>query len=97
MFSRLARFLREADPSKSLPSLTSRESEILALVDQGFSNKGIARQLRISTATVKNHMHNILVKLQVNRRADAAARRHLLRLAPFFLAVCSEFTAFPIA
>ena len=76
MFNRLAGFLREAGSSESLPSLTSRESEILALVDRGCSNKDIARQLRISTGTVKNHMHNILLKLQVGRRGQAAARRH---------------------
>jgi two-component system nitrate/nitrite response regulator NarL len=75
MFSRLADFLQEPQPPP-LPSLTSRESEILALVDQGCSNKDIARRLAISSATVKNHMHNILQKLQVSRRGEAAARRH---------------------
>jgi two-component system, NarL family, nitrate/nitrite response regulator NarL len=74
MFNRLADFLREPDTSETLPSLTSRESEILVLVQQGRSNKEIARQLAISSATVKNHMHNILQKLQVSRRGQAAAR-----------------------
>ena len=77
MFSRLAGFLRVPDASEALPSLTPRESEILALVDQGCSNKDIARQLAISSATVKNHMHNILQKLQVSRRGQAAARLHV--------------------
>ena len=76
MFNRLADFLQEPQPPL-LPSLTSRESEILALVDQGCSNKDIARQLTISSATVKNHMHNILQKLQVSRRGQAAARLHV--------------------
>ena len=53
---------------------SSRESEILALVEQGRSNKEIARELAISIATVKNHMHSILQKLQVSRRGQAAAR-----------------------
>jgi len=75
MFNRLADFLQEPQPPP-LPSLTPRESEILALVDQGCSNKDIARQLAISSATVKNHMHNILQKLQVSRRGQAAARRY---------------------
>ncbi len=75
MFNRIAGFLQEPQPPP-LPSLTSRESEILALVEQGRSNKDIARQLAISSATVKNHMHNILQKLQVSRRGQAAARRH---------------------
>lgn len=77
MFNRLAGLLREHDAAEPLPSLTSRESEILALVQQGRSNKEIARQLAISAATVKNHIHNILQKLQVNRHGQAAARLHV--------------------
>ena len=76
MFNRLAGFLREPDAPEVLSSLTPRESEILALVKRGRSNKDIARQLAISSATVKNHMHNILQKLHVSRRGEAAARRH---------------------
>ena len=74
MFRRLADFLREARPQASLPPLTVRESEILALAEEGRSNKEIARDLTISCATVKNHMHNILQKLQVSRRGQAVAR-----------------------
>jgi DNA-binding NarL/FixJ family response regulator len=74
MFARLAGVLREPGPQPSLPSLSQRESEILALVEQGRCNKEIARQLAISPATVKNHMHNLLQKLQVSRRGQAAAR-----------------------
>ncbi len=74
MFRRLADLLVVADPRASLPSLTSRESEVLALTEEGYSNKEIARQLTISSATVKNHMHNILQKLQVERRGQAVAR-----------------------
>jgi two-component system nitrate/nitrite response regulator NarL len=79
MFARLAAVLREPEPPPSLPSLSQRESEILALVDQGRSNKEIARQLSISGATVKNHMHNLLQKLQVSRRGQAAARLRAYR------------------
>lgn len=58
----------------ALPSrLTSREQEILSLIEHGLSNKEIGRTLSIQLATVKNHVHNILEKLQVNRRADAVA------------------------
>jgi two-component system, NarL family, nitrate/nitrite response regulator NarL len=53
--------------------LTSRERQILELIDQRLSNKEIARALQISLSTVKNHVHNILAKRQVHRRADAAA------------------------
>ena len=74
MFRRLAALLRVADPRAALPLLTSRESEILALAGEGYSNKEIARRLTISCATVKNHMHSILQKLQVTRRGQAVAR-----------------------
>ncbi len=53
--------------------LTVRELEIVDLVDQGLSNKEIARELCIELPTVKNHVHRILDKLGVRRRADAAA------------------------
>ncbi len=56
------------------PHLTSREREILALVERGLSNKDIARELGIEVATVKNHVHNFLDKLRVHRRGQAAAR-----------------------
>jgi two-component system nitrate/nitrite response regulator NarL len=55
------------------PELTRREREIVALIDQGLSNKEIARRLVIEVATVKNHVHNILEKLRVGSRGEAAA------------------------
>jgi two-component system, NarL family, nitrate/nitrite response regulator NarL len=54
--------------------LTRRESEIVDLIDEGLSNKEIATRLHISLPTVKNHVHHILEKLGVSRRAEAAAR-----------------------
>jgi DNA-binding NarL/FixJ family response regulator len=69
-------------PSLDIPGLigrlTTRERDIVALIDQGFSNKEIANQLCIEVSTVKNHVHNILDKLGVHRRGQAAA---LLRTA----------------
>jgi DNA-binding NarL/FixJ family response regulator len=79
MFRRLADFLRDTAPRAALPVLTMRESEILALAEKGRSNKEIARDLAISCATVKNHMHNILQKLQVSRRGQAVARLRTCR------------------
>ena len=55
------------------PHLTRREAEIIGLIDQGLSNKEIARALSIALPTVKNHVHNILEKLQVRRRAEVAS------------------------
>jgi two-component system, NarL family, nitrate/nitrite response regulator NarL len=54
--------------------LTPRELEIVALIGQRRSNKQIARDLCIEVNTVKNHVHSILKKLHVDRRADAAER-----------------------
>lgn len=51
--------------------LTSREQQIVELIERGLSNKEIARRLTIQLATVKNHVHNILEKLSVRHRADA--------------------------
>jgi two-component system nitrate/nitrite response regulator NarL len=59
--------------------LTSRETEVLDLLVDGLSNKQIAQRLSIQEQTVKNHVHNVLVKLGVNRRAEAAARRRRRR------------------
>jgi DNA-binding NarL/FixJ family response regulator len=59
------------------PVLTRREREILGLVGRGLSNKEIAAALSIELPTVKNHVHNILEKLHVERRAEAvSAARH---------------------
>lgn len=54
--------------------LTPRELQIVQLIDAGRSNKEIARELYIEIPTVKNHVHNILEKLGVRRRGEAAAK-----------------------
>lgn len=54
-------------------TLTAREQEILRLIDQGMANKEIARSLSIGVTTVKNHVHHILEKLNVQRRGQAVA------------------------
>ena len=57
--------------------LTFREREVLRLIERGLSNKEIAHELRIALPTAKNHVHNILTKLELPRRSHAAARlRH---------------------
>lgn len=53
--------------------LSRREIEIAGLIAQGLTNREIARQLFIALATVKNHVHNILDKLDVRGRDEAAA------------------------
>lgn len=55
-----------------LPKLTEREVEVLGLVARGMGNREIGRMLFISENTVKNHVRNILEKLAVNSRMEAA-------------------------
>ena len=63
---------REAAPSADL--LSPREREILLLIARGDSNKLIARAFSLSPHTVKRHVANILDKLGVETRGQAAAR-----------------------
>jgi DNA-binding NarL/FixJ family response regulator len=74
LFRHVAALSAQSAPTTGRPGLTQRECEILALLGQGLSNKEIARAMRIGGATVKNHVHRILEKLQVRRRGEAAAR-----------------------
>lgn len=62
------------EQTKVEDSLTPRERQVAALVVEGRSNKEIAIVLRIGPATVKNHVHNILDKLKICRRAGIASR-----------------------
>jgi two-component system, NarL family, nitrate/nitrite response regulator NarL len=59
--------------------LTARELEVLQLVDEGLTNQEIAGRLTIEIGTVKNHVHNILRKLDVATREDAAAHLPYIR------------------
>lgn len=58
-------------------TLTSRERQVLECLRQGKSNKEIARTLNIAEATVKNHVHHLLEKLDVTTRAQAVAHATL--------------------
>jgi DNA-binding NarL/FixJ family response regulator len=55
------------------PSLTRRETEVLRLLAAGLNNPAIARQLSLTTHTVRRHVASVLRKLDVNGRAAAAA------------------------
>jgi len=59
--------------------LTCRQQQIAQLIDEGLSNKEIARRLSLGVSTVKNHVHNILDRLEVTRRAEAVARLRISR------------------
>jgi DNA-binding NarL/FixJ family response regulator len=65
------------------PRLTERELEVLKLVARGLNNRDIAKELFISENTVKNHIRNILEKLQLHSRMEAvvyAVREKLLEI-----------------
>ncbi len=68
-----ALFRPEANAAGDLPdvALTRREGEVLALLGQGLSNKEIGNELCLSVATVKHHVHHVLEKLHLPRRAEA--------------------------
>ena len=55
-----------------LSELTSREEEVLSLINEGLSNQEIAARLYIECGTVKNHVHRVLKKLEVKSRQEAA-------------------------
>ncbi len=66
-------------PAEDEP-LSQREEDVLRLTAQGFTNKEIAARLGIEVRTVKNHVHNILAKLRVRHRSEAAARLRSTRV-----------------
>jgi DNA-binding CsgD family transcriptional regulator len=59
------------DPAR--PPLTAREQEILQWVAGGLQNKEIAQKLDLSLATVRNHVHNVLEKLEVHSKLEAVS------------------------
>ncbi len=67
-----ARLMREVRAPESPETLTERETAVLRLVARGKANKQIARELHIGEQTVKTHVGNILAKLGVNSRTQAA-------------------------
>jgi two-component system, NarL family, nitrate/nitrite response regulator NarL len=72
LFSRLATVC-DGRPMASIDALlTPREREIAAMLARNLPNKEIARQLCLGPTTVKNHVHNILQKLNIHRRGDVA-------------------------
>ena len=54
--------------------LTTRERQIAVLINDGLSNKQIARRLDVGVATIKSHVHNLLAKLDIQRRGQVTAR-----------------------
>ena len=65
------RTIRDQPAPTVFPELTDREREILSLIAAGRENAEIARELHLSTKTVRNHASNIFMKLHVAHRAQA--------------------------
>ncbi|CUU59988.1 DNA-binding response regulator [Frankia sp. CcI49] len=85
LLSEFAAMIKTKDDRPQLPTprLTDREMEVLRLVAKGLNNRDIAKQLYISENTVKNHIRNILEKLQLHSRMEAvvyAVREKLLEI-----------------
>lgn len=75
LFHRVASLSTARLPDASDETLTRREREIARLIARGLQNKEIARRLCLGNATIKNHVHNILQKLRIQRRSDIFGRR----------------------
>lgn len=78
LLARLTRALRRPPPPDPLDPLSPREREVLQLIARGHGNRAIADELIISEQTVKTHVSNILTKLGLQDRVQAAifAIRH---------------------
>ena len=78
--SGLARIFSDVENNiTNTTDLTARELEVLKLISEGRTNQQIAEQLVIEIGTVKNHVHNILDKLHVSSRREAAAYLALIK------------------
>ncbi len=85
LLTEFASLAKRGDPKQAVPTprLTDREMEVLRLVARGMNNREIAKALFISENTVKNHIRNILEKLQLHSRMEAvvyAVREKLLEI-----------------
>ncbi|MDT4934256.1 MAG: hypothetical protein QOK11_2148, partial [Pseudonocardiales bacterium] len=63
--------LRSTEISSPFPQLSKRELDILELVARGLDNQAIARQLVLTSKTVRNHVSNVLAKLNAGDRSQA--------------------------
>lgn len=77
-----ARLMREVSAPDSPETLTERETDVLRLLAQGKANKEIAHALNIGEKTVKTHVSNILSKLGVQSRTQAALYAARIGLVP---------------
>ena len=86
LLTEFASMIKKTDDRQQVPTprLTDREMEVLKLVAKGMNNRDIAKQLFISENTVKNHIRNILEKLQLHSRMEAvvyAVREKMIEIS----------------
>jgi two-component system response regulator DevR len=68
----LQQFRRGAEEDERLKMLTNQERRILALIAEGMTNRQIGEQMHLAEKTVKNYVSNLLAKLGMERRTQAA-------------------------
>jgi DNA-binding NarL/FixJ family response regulator len=72
--ARMLQHFSSAATASPFPQLTERETEVLALLAAGADNAAVARRLGVSSKTVRNHVSNLITKLQVSDRSGAILR-----------------------
>jgi len=73
VFGKMQALIQDPNGGNRLNSLSAQERKVLALVAEGKTNKEIAAAMGLSDKTIKNYFSNILEKLQLSRRSQAAA------------------------
>jgi DNA-binding NarL/FixJ family response regulator len=79
LLRRLSSLAADRTPTPKDLALTAREIQVLEMLELGGSNQEIAERLSITVPTVKNHVHNLLSKLGVGSRSEAAALSRSIR------------------
>ena len=67
-------YRKAVTPTQAAQTLTPRQRELLGQVAQGFTNRQIARRLRVSEGTVRRHLNNVYERLGVSGRTAAVAQ-----------------------
>jgi PAS domain S-box-containing protein len=81
VFGQVLHVDEDEPPPPPHPHLTPRQSEVLHLLEHGHSTEQIARELQLSTQTVRNHVQRLLRALDVNSRLEAVAVARRVHLA----------------
>ncbi|MEZ7123988.1 LuxR C-terminal-related transcriptional regulator [Nonomuraea sp. AD125B] len=83
LMRRVATLAAERRPQPRVPALTPREDRVLGLLELGLTNQEIEERLGIEMRTVKNHVHDILEKVDTRRHSEALAKSRQPRVGVF--------------